>query len=105
MEKNCAHGKKLRTLPPPTLPGLRAQKKLSRHDCTIWIIFYSGPDPGAEMEFFAPNFPLHMACTELFEHMDHFKFVLLVEVICEGAFFFLLPRTNVGTRIEFFASN
>ena len=57
------------------------------------------------MKFFAPNFPLHMACTELFEPIDHFKFVLLGEVICEGAFFFLLPGTNVGTRIEFFASN
>ena len=45
-----------------------------------------------------------LACTELFEPIDHFKFVLLVEAICEGAFFLLL-RTNVGTRIEFFASN
>ena len=40
------------------------------------------------MEFFAPNFPFHMAFTELFEPIDHFKLVLLVEVICEGAFFF-----------------
>ena len=40
------------------------------------------------MKFFAPNFPLHMACTELFDPIDHFKLVLLVEVICEGAFFF-----------------
>ena len=46
-----------------------------------------------------------LACTELFEPIDHFKFVLLVEVTCEGAFFFLLLGTNVGARIEFFASN
>ena len=73
---------------PPTLPGLPAQKKVSRHNCSIWKIFYLGPILGAEMEFFAPKFPLHMACTGLFEPIDHFKFVLLVQVICEGAFFF-----------------
>ena len=98
MEKNC--------VPPHTLRGLPAQKKLSRHNCTISIIFYPGPIPGAEMEFFAPKFPLHMACTELFEHIDHFQFLLLVEVIFEVAFFcFLLLGTNVGTRIEFFGSD
>ena len=58
VEKNCAHGKKLRT--PPTLQGLLAQKKLSRHNCSIWKIFYPGPTLGAKMEFFAPNFPLHI---------------------------------------------
>ena len=53
-------GKKLRAWKkiayPPTLQGLPAQKKLSRHNCSIWKIFY----PGAKMEFFAPNFPLHI---------------------------------------------
>ena len=56
VEKNCVHGKKLPTPPPPTLQGLPAQKKLSRHNCSIWKIFYLG----AKMEFFAANFPLHI---------------------------------------------
>ena len=52
---------------PPTLQGLAAQKRLSRHNCSIWKMFYPGPILGAKVEFFAPKFPLHMACTELFE--------------------------------------
>ena len=103
-------GKKLRAwkkivYPPPTLQGWPAQKKLSRHDASIWKIFYPGPTLGAETGIFAPSFPLHMACTKLFEPIDHFKLVLLVEVTCDGAFFLLLLGTNVGARIEFFASN
>ena len=90
--------------PPPSRQGLPAQKKLSCHNCSFLKIFYPGPILGVEMEFFVSNSPLHMACIELFEPIDHFKLVLLVEVICEGAFFLLLG-TNVGTRIEFFASN
>ena len=70
-----------------TLQGLPAQKKLSRHNCSIWKTFYPGPILGAKMEFFTPNFPLRVACAELFGPIDHFKLVLLVEVICEGAFF------------------
>ena len=54
-------GRKLRALkkiayPPPTLQGLPAQKQLSRHNRSIWKKFY----PGAQMEFFAPNVPLHI---------------------------------------------
>ena len=96
-EKNCVP-------PPSTLQGLPAQKLLSHHNSIIWKIFYPGPILGPEMGIFAPSFSLHIACTELFEPIDHFKLVLLVEVICEGAFFFLLG-TNVGTRMESFASN
>ena len=84
--KTIGHGKNCVPPPPPSKGCLR-KKKLSGHNCSIWTIFYPGPILGAKMEFLAPNFPLLMACTKLFEPFDHFKFVLPVEVICEGAFF------------------
>ena len=104
VEKNCAHGKKLHT--PPLPPSRRCLRKKS---CPAIIVAFGKFFTQGQLLVQKWN-SLHqislctLACTELFEPIDHFKFVLLVEVICEGAFFLLLG-TNVGTRIEFFASN
>ena len=86
VEKNCAHGKKLRT-PPPSRGCLR------KKSCPAIIVAFGNFFTQGQLLVQKWN-SLHqislctLACTELFEPIDHFKFVLLVEVICEGAFFF-----------------
>ena len=104
VEKNCAHGKKIAYPPPPSRGCLR------KKSCPAIIVAFGKFFTQGQLLVQKWN-SLHqislctLACTELFEPIDHFKFVLLVEDICEGAFFFLLLGTNIGTRIEFFASN
>ena len=97
MEKNC--------VPPPPSRGC-----LRKKSCPAIIVafgkFFTQGQLLVQKWNSLPQISLcTLACTELFEPIAHLQFVLLVEVICEGAFFFLLLRTNVGTRIEFFASN
>ena len=96
MEKNC--------VPPPPSRGCLRKKKPSRHNCSVCKIFTQGQLLVQKWNSLHQISLCTLACTELFEPIDHFKFVLLVDVICEVAFFLPLG-TNVGTRIEFFASN
>ena len=76
VEKNCAPRKRLRTPPPPPSGGCLRKKSCRAIIVAFGKKFYLVTILCIEMEFFVPNFPLHMACTELFEPIDHFKLVL-----------------------------
>ena len=80
MEKNC--------VPPPPSRGCLRKKSCPAIIVAFGKFFTQGQLLVQKWNSFHQISLCTLACTELFEPIDHFKFVLLVEVICEGAFFF-----------------
>ena len=84
MEKNC--------VPPPPSRGCLRKKSCPAIIVAFGKIFTHGQLLVQKWNSLHQISLCTLACTELFEPIDHFKFVLLVEVICEGAFFFFASR-------------
>ena len=86
VEKNCAHGKNC--VPPPPFRGCLRKKSCPAIIVAFGKFFTQGQILVQKWNSLHQISLCTLACTELFEPIHHFKIVLLVEAICEGAFFF-----------------
>ena len=86
--------KKLRTPPPPPSRGCLRKKSCPAIIAAFGKIFTQGQFLVQKWNSLHQISLCTLACTELIEPIDHFKFVLLVEVICEGAFFFFFASRD-----------